>query len=250
VEAGERDIVRPQQQRYQEWDRQRRLEQIQQHLPLVYSAAHRVLGAIPADAVEFGDLVSAGILGLHKALERFDERRGIPFGAFAQPYVRGAMLDEVARHLQIPRGLRRKQARLRQALDALTSRLGREPSDDEIAEELAISPSELDQWYTELNWTTAFSVEELEAAGGIGLEDETVRGNPAAALDAKVRRQALIQALARLSQREQQVLWAYYHEELTLKEIGEILGVGESQVSRIRTRAIAKLREWLAEWRE
>lgn len=241
--------MRARQQQYAEWDQQRRAEVVQQHLPMVYRWAHWVRGSVPEMPIELGDLISAGVLGLYRALDRYEEGRGASFSTFAQAFVRGAMLDEIAKHRQIPRGLRRKQARLKQALEKLTASLGREPTDAELADELGISGRELDQWYAELHFTSAFSVEELEAAGGVGLEDPAPSHDPSALLDAKGRRTALVQALSRLTPREQQVLWAYYQEELTLKEIGEILGVGESQVSRIRARAIAKLREWLSEWR-
>ncbi|MCL6636901.1 MAG: FliA/WhiG family RNA polymerase sigma factor [Alicyclobacillus sp.] len=234
-------------QAYQIWNQQRRADQVRELLPLVYSLARRIHQAAGTDGLELGDLVHAGVIGLYKAMERFDPERGVPLAAFAVPWVRGSMLDELARHRRIPRGLRDKQRRLQQAFDRLAERLGREPTDAEVAAEVGVSVRELGAWYAELNWTCVFSLEDLEAAAAGGLADEREWASPAAALAARADREQLVQALQALSQREQQVLWGYYQEELTLREIGEVLGLSEAQVSRIRTRALARLRARLTE---
>ncbi|MCL6442175.1 MAG: sigma-70 family RNA polymerase sigma factor [Alicyclobacillus sp.] len=235
-------------QAYQQWNRIKQETLVQEHLPLVYKTVRQIAGAVSLGTLEIGDLVNAGVLGLYTALERFDDAKGIPFGAFAQRHVRGRILDEIARHRQIPRGLRDKQRMLNMAYDTLSQRLLRDPTDKELAEELQITVDDLHQWWSDLGWTSAFSLEALESAGAGDIPDDPAR-DPFHQLDADAARDLLARALKRLTLREQQVLWAYYQEDCTLKEIGEILDLSESQVSRIRSKAIMRLRSMLEQYK-
>lgn len=227
---------------YGNWDKQKNDERIREHLPLLYRMAGRVANVTHLGTVETGDLVSAGVLGMYKAFDKFDEARGVPFGAFALPYIRGAMLDEVQKVRQIPRSMRDKQKRMRSTFDALTQQLLRTPSDGELAEHLGITESQLGEWLADMEWTTIWSVDELERTGTFDAVEEHVDNNPEANWDAVERKSSLAQALKRLDLREQQILYAYYEEELTLKEIAYVMDLSESQISRIHSKAILRLR--------
>jgi len=227
---------------YASWNKQKNDDRIREQLPLLYRMAGRVANVTRLGTIETGDLVSAGVLGMYKAFDKFDESRGVPFGAFAMPYIRGAMLDEVQKVRQIPRSMRDKQRRMKSAFDELTQQFLRTPSDAELAQQLGITESQLGDWLADMEWTTVWSVDELEQNGSFDAADEHVDNNPEANWDAVERKSALVQALKRLDQREQQVLYAYYQEELTLKEIAYVMDLSESQISRIHSKAVLRLR--------
>ncbi|GMA51298.1 RNA polymerase sigma factor FliA [Alicyclobacillus contaminans] len=232
-------------QTYQAVDKQRRDAVVREHLELVYRVARRVANATALDGLEVQDLVQAGVLGLYRALDKYDEARGVPFAAYAMHFVRGAMLDEVRKSSHVPRGLRQKERQVKAAWEALTQQRMREPTDAEVAEYLGIPEVEYEQWLQDLGWTTLWSVEELEAAGSLHVVDEHEASSPTAVMDRKVSKALLVQALKRLSPKEQQVLYAYYEEELTLKEIAYVMNLSESQISRIHSKAILRLRGML-----
>ncbi|MCL6625441.1 sigma-70 family RNA polymerase sigma factor [Alicyclobacillus shizuokensis] len=231
---------------YRQWQQTRRQETVEQNLDLVYRIARRVLAAVGQDGrLEYGDLVNAGILGLYDAIDRYDAGRGVPFAVFAGRHIRGRILDEVARHRQLPRSLRDKQVRLHRAVDELSQRLMRTPSDEEVRAQLGLSEKEYQSWLADCAWTAVWSVEELEQAGQFDVVEERAEASPEATMDWQETRAELIRALRQLNVREQQVLYAYYVEELTMKETADVVGVSESQISRIHSRALAKLRDLL-----
>ncbi|WP_067934778.1 sigma-70 family RNA polymerase sigma factor [Alicyclobacillus kakegawensis] len=231
---------------YRQWQQTRRQETVEQNLELVYRIARRVLAAVGQDGrLEYGDLVNAGILGLYEAIDRYDAARGVPFAVFASRHIRGRMLDEVARQRQLPRSLRDKQARLHRAVDELSQRLMRTPSDEEVRAQLGLSEQEYQNWLADCAWTAVWSVEELEQAGQFDVVEERPDASPEATMDWQETRAELMRALRQLNLREQQVLYAYYVEELTMKETADVVGVSESQISRIHSRALAKLRDLL-----
>lgn len=235
---------------YQTAEKQKRDTLVRNHLPLVYSIARHVMNATVSQSLELSDLVQSGVLGLYKALDRFDESRGVPFGSYASHYVRGAMLDEVRKTTQIPRGLREKNKRVREAFEALSQELKREPTDSEIARRLGLSDEQLGHWMTDLGWTTVWSVDDLEAGGVLDVQENSEDALPESALNKAENRSLLVQALRQLSLREQQILYAYYEEDLTLKEIAYVMDLSESQISRIHSKAIVRLRTMLAGQRE
>ncbi len=194
---------------YQAIDRQKRDNLVRDHLDMVYRMARRVANATALGTLEVSDLVQAGVIGLYRAMDKFDESKGVPFGAYAMHFVRGAMLDEVRKYNQIPRGLRDKHTKVKAACDTLAQRLMRMPTDAEVAEYLGIREDELNQWLVDIGWTTVWSVEELEEAGGFNMVDSRDDISPSQRMDLKERRAALVQALKRLSLKEQQVLYAY-----------------------------------------
>lgn len=231
---------------YGNWNKQKNDELIEQHLPLVYRMAQRVVNATHLGTLEFGDLVNVGVLGMYKALEKFDTRRSVTFGSYATPYVRGAMLDEVQRHRQIPRAIRDKDKQVRAAINELSQSLLRTPTDEELARHLGLSTQQLGKWMTDIEWTTVWSVDELEASGAFDAADDHSDNNPEERIDLVERTSLLAGALKKLSLREQQVLYAYYQEELTLKEIAYVMDLSESQISRIHSKAILRMRGMLS----
>jgi RNA polymerase sigma factor for flagellar operon FliA len=231
---------------YQAQDKQRKDELVREHLPMVYRIARRVANATSLGTLELNDLVQSGVLGLYRAIDKYDESKGVPFAAYAAHFVRGAMLDEVRKFRQVPRGLRDKHTKVKEAYDVLTQQLMRMPTDAEVAEYLGIDEATLNEWLVDIGWTTVWSVEELEEAGTLNAPELRPEMNPSETMDLKESKAVLVQALKRLSLKEQQVLYAYYEEELTLKEIAYVMGLSESQVSRIHSKAILRLRGMLS----
>jgi len=229
-------------QAYHRWDKEKRDALVQAHLPLVYSIANRVARSTAMGTLEVADLVSVGVLGLYKACEKYNPESGASLGTYAAPFVRGAILDDLYQHKQLPRSIRDKHAKVKQALQVLHQQLMREPSDDEVATHLGIEAQQYSQWLSDLGWTTVWSVEELDAAGALDVRDMEVMANPELALGDKISKEMLVQCLKQLSDREQKVLYLYYQEELTLKEIAYILELSESQISRIHSKTVMRLR--------
>lgn len=232
---------------YLQYDRAKQEETVRNYLPLVYRIARQVANATAASGLEYNDLVSVGVIGLYKALDKYDASRGFPFGAFAAHHVKGSMLDELNKSKQVPRGLRDKQSKVKRALETVSQLLMREPTDEEVASHLGLSVETYHTWLVELGWTSVWSLEDLEEAGSLFLVDPDTYANPSSVQDVKDQRAQLIRALRNLSDREQKVLALYYQEELTLKEIAYILDLSESQISRIHSKAVLKMRQWLEE---
>lgn len=219
-----------------------------QHAPLVRSMAQRLARRLPSQ-VDVSDLVSVGMLGLIDAAGRYRDSLGVPFDAFARRRVHGAMLDALRELDWAPRSLRR----LRRDVDGTIARLrheqGREPLDDEIAAAMQLSPSEYDRVLDQLKTLDVGNARLVEAAtdeGGSRLElcIDPADG-PAVLLERSELRDHLAAALAQLPERERQILSLYFEQELTLAEIGAVIGVGESRVSQLRTQALARVRTLL-----
>ncbi|QSO48138.1 sigma-70 family RNA polymerase sigma factor [Alicyclobacillus mengziensis] len=227
---------------YSKWEQQKSDETVRECLPMVYRLGQRIANVTNLGTLELGDLVNAGVLGLYRAFERFDVTRGVPFISYAVLHVRGAMLDEIQRYRQIPRSLRDKHNRIRAAYDELAQANLRSPTDHEVANYLGISEQLLSAWLVDVGWTTIWSVDELESLGVLDPVDESPQNNPSDSYDAEESKSVLTDAIKRLSLKEQQVLYAYYQEELTLKEIAYVVGLSESQISRIHSKAILRLR--------
>jgi RNA polymerase sigma factor FliA len=199
--------------------------------------------------VEFNDLISAGLLGLIQAIDHFDYRRGIKFETYAIPRIRGAILDELRSQDWFPRSLRRKAKQIEEAYGNIEARLGRPASDQELAKALGIDIGELDSLLGEVAVATIMSLdaesspEDNEQSTNLGefLADPRAE-DMERLLAAQEMRELIAARMAELPDKEQLVLVLYYYEELTLKEIGEILDVTESRVCQIHTKAIMRLR--------
>ncbi len=212
------------------------------YAPLVKFVASRVAVGLPT-RVDRADLVSAGIVGLLEAIERFDTNRGSSFESYAVGRIRGAILDELRVADWVPRSVRAKARALEAAYQELEARSHRAPSDEELARAAAMTPEQLQ---------TALS--EIAASGLVALDDVTALGDlladreqgPAGLLEQVETRHVLAAAVRRLPERERTVLALYYVEGLTLIQIGQILGVTESRVSQIHAKAVIHLRARLS----
>jgi RNA polymerase sigma factor for flagellar operon FliA len=220
---------------------------VEQYLRVVRYVAGRMAVGLP-HYVEYNDLVSAGLLGLIQAIDNFDHQRGIKFETYAIPRIRGAILDELRSQDWFPRSLRRKAKQVELAYATLEVRLGRPATDEEIARELGIPVGELDGLLSEVSLATIMSLDadpngDDEQQSGMGdylpdpRSDDVERS-----IAEQEMRELIAHRLAELPEKEQLVLVLYYYEELTLKEIGEILDVTESRVCQIHTKAILRLK--------
>jgi RNA polymerase sigma factor FliA len=216
-----------------------------QHVGLVKAMAHRLAQRLPSQ-VEMTDLISVGVLGLIDAAGRYRPAMGVPFDAFARRRVQGAMLDALRDLDWAPRSLRRMRRDLDATIARLRHDLAREPTEHEIAAAMALSSDEYNKVLEQVRTLDVGAVRQLDAVGEDGtplLElcmdpDE----NPEAQLQRTELRALLARALLELPDRERQVLALYYEEELTMAEIGEVIGVCESRVSQLRSLAISRLR--------
>jgi RNA polymerase sigma factor for flagellar operon FliA len=210
-------------------------------LPLVEKQARRLLRRLPAH-VELGDLVSAGVLGLMEAVRRYNPDRSVAFHSYASFRIRGAMLDELRRRDLMARDARRESKAVESALHQLRLRLGRSPENFELADALGLDVAALEQRLEKLPHVSITSIDEQ---GGHEPMEPSL-----GAFEQVARRQLrgrLVAALGRLPERSQQVLELYYRENLTLKQIGEVLEVSESRVSQIMSKATLDLRGMLNE---
>ena len=222
------------------------------YAPLVKFVAGRVGASLPAH-VDEQDLVSYGLLGLIGAIERFDPSREIKFETFAMARIRGAIIDELRSLDWVPRSVRTRARQIERAIAALEKELHRAPTDEEIAEKLGITTDELDDSLTDISRSSIAALDELWTTSSgsgdqVALIDtiEDVAGeDPEFSLEQSELNEALGEAIARLPEREKLVVTLYYYEELTLREIGEVLGVTESRVSQLHTKAVLRLRSRL-----
>jgi RNA polymerase sigma factor for flagellar operon FliA len=239
------------------WDSRARERFLQEHLRLVHLVARR-LSRVAAARTRYDELVSSGTIGLMHALQSFDSRRGHAFSTYAVPRIRGAILDEMRRADDVPRGLRAKRRVLARSRDTLAATLGRAPHQREIADHLGVDIETVWKWQVESACCASLSLELASSEGddAAAARRHTLRtpADPGAPVDEAVNRELVIRivhrAMAALDDRERRVLTLYYFEELTLREIGRLLGVTESRASQIRTRALARLRDRLASVRD
>jgi RNA polymerase sigma factor for flagellar operon FliA len=213
---------------------------------LVKFVAGRVGAGLPS-SVDTGDLVSAGVFGLIDAIERFDAGHGAKFETFAVPRIRGAIYDGLRALDWVPRLVRSRARDVEAAYSAIEARLGRSPTDEELAGHLHISAGDLERWLAEIASTT---VGPLDRALAAGAEPRPIAGTspdtPAAVVEETEVRRLVRRAVRQLPDRERTVMTLYYAESLTLAEIGGVIGVTESRVSQIHTKAVLHLRSRLA----
>lgn len=225
---------------------QTRNEVLLEHLPHVRYIARRIHERLPQH-VPLDDLVHSGVIGLIDALNKFDPKKHVQFASYAKYRIRGAILDSLRELDWGPRELRRKARMFDQAHAKLGSELGRSPTEQELAKALGMELLELQQTLSEIDSLeiSSFTLESPED----GREEDTSQTVPAPekenpfqqCLDGELR-ELLMRAIAELPEREKQVLSLYYYEELTMKEVGAVLGVGESRVSQIHSLAMSRLR--------
>jgi RNA polymerase sigma factor FliA len=223
------------------------------YAPLVKYVAGRLGSGLPAH-VDEGDLVSYGLLGLMGAIDRFDPGRDIKFETYAVARIRGSIIDELRSMDWVPRSIRSRARNIERAIAQLEAKLARAPTDEEIAARLGISEEEFQDSLLDISRTSIAALDELWASSSgdgdpvalIDTIEDPYAAEPQAALAQTDVREALGEAIARLPDREKLVVTLYYYEELTLREIGDVLGVTESRVSQLHTKAILRLKSRLS----
>src|SRR5271167_1854968 len=237
---------------YTSWhDEEERERLLTEQLPQVRYLARRIHERLPRH-VPFEDLVHAGVLGLIDALHKFDRSKHVQFGSYAKFRIRGAILDSLREMDWGPRELRRKARRVEEAERKLSLELSRAPTEVEVAKELNMELREFQQLLTELDGLEVGSLH-LESPWD-GKDEDLCDYLPNAPEDTpffrcmrSAMKEFLARAVADLPEKEQQVLALYYFEELTMKEVGAVLGIGESRVSQIHSLAVVRLRSRLEE---
>lgn len=221
---------------------------LSKYVPLVRNVATRMAMGFPR-SVELSDLVNTGVIGLIEAFKNFDPSRGVKFETYAVPRIRGAILDELRALDWVPRSTRARSREIDRATNALESALGRPPEQEELAKHMKISVNELHVALDDVSGTTILSLDEVvfrEDDNRQVARIETVIDSTMHSVLGEIEkgelRSFLVVAIDRLTEQEKLVIALYYYEELTLKEIGEVMSISESRVSQIHTRAVSKLR--------
>ena len=217
--------------------------------PLVKYVAGRMAASLPAH-VEEADLISYGLIGLIAAVERFDLSRQVKFETFAITRIKGSIIDELRSLDWVPRSVRARAREIERANAKLEHELRRAPSDAETAEELEMSVEDFQDALTEISNSSVIAFDELWTLSDASDDQvsllDTIKDpeapDPARVLDASELRERVSEEIARLPEREKLVVALYYYENLTLREIGEVLGVTESRVSQLHTKAILRLK--------
>lgn len=228
---------------------------LNEHLGLVHHVARQLSRTLSVDA-DFNELVSAGTIGLMNAVASFDPSRGLAFSTFAAPRIRGAILDELRRQDHVPRSVRRKSRDLTGARETLMRTLKREPEDREVAEHLNIDLGTYWRWQSEMESAVKVSLDRPAQDGDrrTTTPAELLPDNTAQTIEDELNLEQevgiLRDAILELKEQERVVLSLYYYEEMKLHEIATILGLTESRVSQIRSKAISRLRTKMAPLRE
>jgi len=227
---------------------------IMKYASFVKYVAGRIAVNLPSN-VEFDDLVSYGILGLIDAIDKYDTERKVKFKTYAKTRIRGAIFDELRVLDWTPRSIRQKARKLEKAYAKLEGKLGRDATDDEIADFLKIDISELHKLFDETKKSLLLSLDEIfyddeEGSSRFDFVENQKSDNPQSKVEEAEAKTILADAIAKLSERERMVITLYYYEDLTSKEIGKILGVSDSRVSQLHTKAILRLRGRLARLRD
>jgi RNA polymerase sigma factor for flagellar operon FliA len=216
---------------------------VEADLALVKYVAARIASRLPKH-LRLDDLYSAGLLGYLAAVDDFDPERGVAFAAYASHRVRGAIFDELRRLDWVPRGVRERIRDTRRAIDTLLQRLDRQPTDEEIARELGIETEAYRSSLTDGVTLVSLNSSALAEGGGPVLTDsleDVGAPDPFLVLAEEERRTILGGMIDRLPEKERQVLALYYYEELTMREVGSVMGVTESRVSQLHSSAIQRL---------
>jgi RNA polymerase sigma factor FliA len=226
-------------------------EVIKEYAPMIKYVANRIALRLPPH-IEVDDLISVGVLGLIDAISKYDSTRGAKFKTYAEFRVRGAILDELRSMDWVPRSVRQKASSMDAIVQKLQAQLGRPPEDEEIAQEMGVS---MDDFYGAVNQTRSMpllSLEDLGISKDTGEQQSLLdclagksEADPQTQLRLTELKGIIAKAIDTLPEKERLMISLYYYEELTMKEIGEVLGITESRVSQIHSKAVFRLRSKL-----
>jgi RNA polymerase sigma factor FliA len=223
-------------------------ETIQRFSPLVMRMARHLMAKLPA-SVELDDIVQAGMIGLMDAANRYESSQGTQFETFATQRIRGAMLDELRQNDWLPRSLRKTQRRVETAIRTLEQKLGRPPTETEIAKDMGVPLAEYQEMLAESRGYQLFSYDDFH---GEDKDEQFLErhcpdpdADPLAQLEDKRFKAALVDAIKNLPEREQMLMGLYYEQDLNFREIASVLGVTESRVCQLHSQAVARLRSRL-----
>lgn len=217
---------------------------ILEYAPLVKLVAGR-LSMYLGYNVEYDDLVSYGIFGLIDAIDKFDSMKAVKFETYASLRIRGAILDQIRKMDWIPRTIRQKQKKIDAAIKDVETATGRAATDEEIAKNLGISDDDYLSWQSQMKITGVVSLNEFMESGSEIPAEQTGQHrfeSPEEVVEKDELKKTLQQALELLTEKEKKVILLYYYEDLTLKEISNVLGVSESRISQLHTRALQKMK--------
>jgi len=228
-------------------DKKKREKLIMQYAPLVKNIVGRLAAKLPIDSADKEDLVNVGIMGLMSALEKYDTTRNVQFETYASFRIRGAVLDELRAKDWVPRATRSKDNKLENAMGVLEKKLGRAPTEDEIAQQLNIPLEEYFKLLDEARCISLISTEDLppdylERYSREDIVEEISAGNPLNLLVNMEIKDKLKKAVDKLPEKERLVLSLYYFEEMTMKETGRVMSLTESRVCQLHAQAVLRLR--------
>lgn len=220
---------------------------VKEYAPMVKRIAHYMMLKLP-NSVQVDDLIQAGMIGLLDAATRYDELRGAQFETYASQRVRGAMLDELRSADWLPRSMRSDMRRIEGAINRVQQRLGKSPAESDIATELGLSLPDYQQLLQDSRGAQLMYYEDFHSSDNEDFFEryETDgKSNPLEMLRDERFREALIKAIANLPERERLMMGMHYEQDMNLREIGMVLGVGESRVCQLHSQAVARLRTML-----
>lgn len=224
---------------------------ITEYAPLIRFIAQKIAARLPSN-IELDDLISAGVIGLMDAIDKYDPSRDNKFKTYAEFRIRGAILDELRSQDWVPRSIRDKAKALDKLMVQLETELGRAPADEEVARAMNIS---VDEFYNLINQVKPVSLLPIDQATSFSNTDKksimdilegSKLNNPHSQLNVKYIKEVVAQAIEELPERQRLVLSLYYFEDLNLKEIGQVLRVTESRVSQLHAQAVIRLRSKLS----
>ena len=228
-------------------DKKKREELIIKYVPLVKNIVGRIAAKLPIDLADKEELINVGIMGLISSLEKFDKTRNVQFETYASFRIRGAVLDELRAKDWVPRATRSKDNKLENAMASLKKKLGRSPTEEEIAEQLGISLDDYFKLLDDAKCIPLISTEDLpadymERYSREDIMEEISEGNPLNLILNMETRNKLKSAIDQLPKKERLVLSLYYYEELTMKEAGRVMDLTESRVCQLHAQAVLRLR--------
>ncbi|KAF1047593.1 MAG: RNA polymerase sigma factor FliA [Herbaspirillum frisingense] len=226
-------------------------DMLEVHAPLVKKLAHQLKAKLPP-SVEVDDLIQAGMMGLLDAVNRYEETHGAQFETYAVQRIRGAMLDELRSSDWLPRSIRQNARKVEEAMQALLQQLGRQPQENEVAQHMKISLADYQTMLTECGGHQLIYYEDFHDDDGghehfLDRYQTSESDDPLQNLINGGFREAVVDSIRALPEREQILMGLYYEQEMNLKEIGAVMGVSESRVCQLHSQAISCMRSYLRE---